>query len=209
MCVCVCVYMYVCMHACIHTTMLKRVCTCVRTYILTYIHTYIRKAVKKFPEFFDTDGLLHHEFVPPGQSLAGHFYVQVLQRLRDAVWRKRGGMWQGHWFLHHDNAPSHFCHHPTTVLSEPISKWFSLFPTLKKGLKGAYFTTMEGIKSNAKATLRNIPNEAFRRCVSVPYVLALQHNTTIQETIRLPNIYIYMKRRERERVCVRACARTC
>ena len=39
--------------------------------------------------FFDIDGVVHHEFVPPGQTVSGHFYVHVLQRLRDAVRRKR------------------------------------------------------------------------------------------------------------------------
>ena len=58
--------------------------------------------------FFDIDGVVHHEFVPPGQTVNGHFYVQVLQSLRDAVRRKwRDDKWQGEWFLHHDNASSH------------------------------------------------------------------------------------------------------
>jgi hypothetical protein len=35
--------------------------------------------------FFDIDGLVHHVFVPSGQIVTGHFYVQVLQRLRDAL----------------------------------------------------------------------------------------------------------------------------
>jgi len=57
--------------------------------------------------FFDIDGVVHHEFVPPGLTVNGHFYVQVLQRLRDAVRRKRHNKWQGEGFLHHDNASSH------------------------------------------------------------------------------------------------------
>jgi hypothetical protein len=28
------------------------------------------------------DGVVHHEFIPPGQTVNGHFYVQVLHRLR-------------------------------------------------------------------------------------------------------------------------------
>ncbi|PNF22841.1 hypothetical protein B7P43_G02159 [Cryptotermes secundus] len=40
-------------------------------------------------------------------TATGHFYVQVLQRLRDAVWWKQRDKWQGQWFLHHGNAPSH------------------------------------------------------------------------------------------------------
>ena len=39
--------------------------------------------------YFDIDGVVHHEFVPPGQTVSGHFYVHVLQRLRDAVRWKR------------------------------------------------------------------------------------------------------------------------
>jgi hypothetical protein len=49
----------------------------------------IRGSVKKFPEIFDIADLVHHELVPPGQSVTSYFYVQVLQRLRDVVRRKR------------------------------------------------------------------------------------------------------------------------
>jgi hypothetical protein len=41
---------------------------------------------------------------------------------------------------------------------------FWLFPTLKIGLKGTCFATMEDIKSNATAELWKIPKEAFCRC---------------------------------------------
>jgi len=47
--------------------------------------------------FFDIDGVVHHEFSPPGQTVNGHFCVQVLQRLRDTVRRKRCDKWQGEW----------------------------------------------------------------------------------------------------------------
>jgi hypothetical protein len=72
-----------------------------------YQHKYFTRGSKKVPEFFDRDGLVHHEFVPHGQNVSGNVYVQMLQRLRDAVRRKRCGNWQGQWFLLHDNAPSH------------------------------------------------------------------------------------------------------
>jgi hypothetical protein len=133
-----------------------------------------------FPEFpcrRRIDGLVHHEFVPPGQSVTGHFYVKVLQRLRDAVRRKRGDKWHGQWFLHHDNAPSHtslvvqqfLAEKNIPVITQPpyspdlAPSDFWLFSTLKMGLKGTRFATMD-IKSNAKAQLRKIPKEAFRRC---------------------------------------------
>jgi len=57
--------------------------------------------------FFDIEGVVHHKFVPPGQTVNGHFSAQVLQRLCDAVQRKWCDKWQGEWFLHQDNALSH------------------------------------------------------------------------------------------------------
>jgi hypothetical protein len=47
------------------------------------LHSGIRGSVKKFPEFFDIDGLVHHEFVPPAQSVS----VQVLQRNQRDKWQ--------------------------------------------------------------------------------------------------------------------------
>jgi hypothetical protein len=63
--------------------------------------------VKSIPEFFDIDGLVHHESIPPGQSVNGHSYVQALHRLCHAVWRKQRDKRKGKWFPHHDNTPSH------------------------------------------------------------------------------------------------------
>jgi transposase len=45
-----------------------------------------------------------------------------------------------------------------------IPSYYWLFPTLKMGLKGAHFGTMEYIKSNVPAELRKILKEAFRWC---------------------------------------------
>jgi hypothetical protein len=41
---------------------------------------------------------------------------------------------------------------------------FWLFPTLKMGLKGTRFATMEDINSNVMAGLQKIPKEAFCQC---------------------------------------------
>ena len=58
--------------------------------------------------FFDANGIVHKEFVPPGQTVYQQFYLEVLKRLCDCVWKKRPEMWSsGDWFLHHDNAPAH------------------------------------------------------------------------------------------------------
>jgi hypothetical protein len=57
-----------------------------------YVGDETREAIKEFPELFDV-GLVHHKFVPPGESVTGHFCVQILQRLHDALQRKRHDKW--------------------------------------------------------------------------------------------------------------------
>jgi len=39
--------------------------------------------------FFDIQGLAHKEFVPPGQTVNGKFYCEVLKRLREDIQCKR------------------------------------------------------------------------------------------------------------------------
>jgi histone-lysine N-methyltransferase SETMAR len=104
----------------------------------------LQGAVKRFPEFLDIDGLMHHDLVLPGQRVTGHFYMHVLQRLRNAVRRKRSNKRQGQRFLHHDNAPSHtslveqkfLTEKNIPVITQPLyspdlaPKDFFLFPTL-------------------------------------------------------------------------------
>jgi len=38
--------------------------------------------------FSDVNGIVHKEFVPPGQTVNQHFYLKVLKRLRDSVRKK-------------------------------------------------------------------------------------------------------------------------
>src|SRR5215469_5097595 len=56
--------------------------------------------------FFDSQGIVHKEFVPPGQTVNQTFYREVLERLRKRVARVRPGISRT-WMLHHVNAPSH------------------------------------------------------------------------------------------------------
>ena len=58
--------------------------------------------------FFDQKGIVHKEFVPPGQTVNAAFYVEVLKRLRENVRRKRPDQWRNNTrLLQHDNAPAH------------------------------------------------------------------------------------------------------
>jgi len=58
--------------------------------------------------FFDIRGIVHHEFVPKGQTVNAEFYCNVLHRPREDIRQKRPELWcAGNWLLHDDNAPSH------------------------------------------------------------------------------------------------------
>jgi hypothetical protein len=95
--------------------------------------------------------------------------VQVLQWLRDAVWRKRRDKWQVHWFLHHDNPPSHISLVVQQFLAEknlPVMTHPQYSPDLsplKMELKGTRSATTEDLKLNAKAELQKIPKEALEQ----------------------------------------------
>ena len=55
--------------------------------------------------FFDQKGIVHKEFVPPGQTVNAAFYIE---RLWENVRRKQPDQWRNNtWLLHHDNAPAH------------------------------------------------------------------------------------------------------
>ena len=48
--------------------------------------------------FFDSEGIVHHEYVPDGQTINKEFYLKVLRRLYESVRRnnrKNGGMATG------------------------------------------------------------------------------------------------------------------
>ena len=125
------------------------------------------------------DGLVHHVYVPRGQTVNKEFYKTVLQRLRDAVRRHRPEMWRsGNWILHHDNAPSHRAvttnkfmakHNIPSLPHPPYSPDlapcdFFLFLQLKKTMKGLWFDYVEEIQANATWQLRAIKKSEYQRC---------------------------------------------
>jgi len=55
--------------------------------------------------FFDAKGIVHKEFVAPGQTVNQTFYVLVLELLRNRVVCVRREI-VNTWFLHHDIVPS-------------------------------------------------------------------------------------------------------
>ena len=58
--------------------------------------------------FFDISGVVHHEYIPKGQTVDQQVYKEVLIHFWDATRRKRPELWSsGDYYLHHDNAPAH------------------------------------------------------------------------------------------------------
>ena len=61
--------------------------------------------------FFDSRGIVHHEYAQEGQTINKEYYQEVLRRLCDTLRRKRPDMWEAKNFqLYHDNAPTHSAH---------------------------------------------------------------------------------------------------
>ena len=60
--------------------------------------------------FFDSEGMIHKEFVPEGSTVNGQYYLGMMQRLLARIRRVRPqSNAQGSWSLLHDNAPAHKC----------------------------------------------------------------------------------------------------
>ena len=56
--------------------------------------------------FFDSQGIVHKEFVPPGQTVNQTCFREVLERLRKRVAHVQPGI-ACTWMLHHNNTPRH------------------------------------------------------------------------------------------------------
>ncbi|XP_035228355.1 histone-lysine N-methyltransferase SETMAR-like [Stegodyphus dumicola] len=99
--------------------------------------------------FFNCDGLIHHEFLPPNMTINGQFYTEVLDRLRNRILRVGPHFQQNvSWLLVHDNAGPHIAlpvrrflaQHGVEMQHPPYSPDlasadFFLFPKLKNSLK--------------------------------------------------------------------------
>ena len=111
--------------------------------------------------FFGSQGIVHKEYVPPGQTVNQTFYREALERLRKRLARVRPGITRT-WMLHHDNAPCHMAVSINEFLAErsisvvPQPRYssdlshcdFFLFPRLKNLLKVRHFGTLDNIQKS-------------------------------------------------------------
>jgi hypothetical protein len=58
--------------------------------------------------FFDSQGVVHKEFVPEGKTVNAEFYKRVMARpLKRIHWVRPGAFCSRDFFLLHDNAPTY------------------------------------------------------------------------------------------------------
>ncbi len=111
--------------------------------------------------FFDSKDVIHHAYVPEGQTVNATFYIKVLDRLCKRIARVKPEMWRDRkFFLLHDNA----CPHPAVIIQKffakkgvaqlshppyspdlnPHPNYFA-FPKLKLKLKDEHYASMKEI----------------------------------------------------------------
>ena len=112
--------------------------------------------------FFDQEGIVHREFVPPGMTVNADFYCDVL-RLRENVRRKRPQKWRNqNLIIHHDNAPAHRSFKVSQFLAHPPPCDFFLFPKLKLRMNSRTFDTTEEFQEESQRVLDTIPKRDFQ-----------------------------------------------
>ena len=111
--------------------------------------------------FFDSNGIIHKDFILAGQTVNSAFCGEVLKRLLQCIHHVRPELHRtGQWMLLHDKAPVHcafrvhqfmaqrgvpvFDHPPYSPDQAPAD--FFLFPCLKSIMKGACFADVVAIQ---------------------------------------------------------------
>ncbi|UYV81739.1 ADCY3 [Cordylochernes scorpioides] len=92
--------------------------------------------------FLDNKGIVHHEYLPAGQTVIKKMYLDILLHLREAIRKKMPEKWPN------DIAPNDFF----------------LFPKLKAVLKGRHFDTRDDIIEKSLLALKSIPKELYKNC---------------------------------------------
>lgn len=111
--------------------------------------------------FWDADGWIHVDWLPPKTTITGNYYANVLNELRQSIKAKRRGKVTKGVMLLHDNAPAHSArvaqealhsckfeqlpHPPYSPDLAPSD--FHVFRKLKMDLKGQRFDNDDDVKA--------------------------------------------------------------
>jgi len=142
--------------------------------------THMQKSkLKTLICFFDQEGIVHWEFVPPGMTVNADFYCDVLRRLCENVWRKRPQKLQNqNLIIRRDNALAHRSfkvsqfltkNNMTVIPHPPYSPDlapcdFFLSPKLRLQMKGRTFDTIEEIQEESQQVLDTITKRDLQGC---------------------------------------------
>ena len=151
--------------------------------------------------FFDIQGTVHNEFVPPGQTINGKFYCEVLIRLREGIWRKRPARqveekqqvsppWQpAHSHITRSTIPDfqkHYSDSPPPHSPDLAPCDFFLFPKMKLQLKGHRFDTTEEIHAEMQEVIDThlrTSRDAWNHGKHVGIAVYMPNGTTLKETV--------------------------
>ena len=127
--------------------------------------------------FFDIQGIMLKESVPPGQTVNWKLYCDVLRWLRENIWHKCPDKWHNSWVLHHDNTAAHALlivqqflasmnttvipHHPYSQDLAPCD--FFLFPKMKLKLKGRRFDSTKKIQTVSQNVMKTLTRNYFQK----------------------------------------------
>ena len=126
--------------------------------------------------FFDSQGVVHKEFVPEGKTVNAEFYKGVTDRLLKRIQRVLpAAFYSRHFFLLYDNAPAHkpasICQFSKQKLLQPLyhnpysadlsPPDYFVFPKLKIKLQGLQFANVAEIQEAVTDELKKVQKEEF------------------------------------------------
>ena len=142
--------------------------------------TSVRSNVKFFHTLFcDYNAVWHHEFLLQRFMIGMEYYLEVMQRFREAIRQKCTVLWKSQsQIFHHDNALTHtsmllceFLNKNKNVIM-PLPPYSSdlapsdlvLLTRLKTLMTKKCFPSIEQIKEKSKEELLPLPTSAFLKC---------------------------------------------
>ncbi len=148
---------------------------------------YVRKVMVII--FWDSQGVVHCEFIPAGRGTNKEVYLQTMRNLRENIHRCHQRLWarQNFW-LHHDGAPAHWADivinflqaTGTNILPHPkyspdlaLSDFF-LFNRMKKNMWGHTFNNVEELQQHIDFKISQVANWEFTHTIRESWIKRLE-----------------------------------